>query len=392
MRIVIARHFLHVVGGAETHLQTLLPLLQAAGHEIAVVYEEHLAGRDTIIDQVPDVSRWQISPATVDTVLDEIRRWEPDVVYSHALGTPELDSRLVEAFPTILFAHAYYGTCISGAKHFQRPAIEPCHRTFGPGCLWRYLPLGCGGNNPVTMLKLYNEAVARHRNLSRYRAIIVGSRHMYQEYLQHGIPADRLFLAPLFPSGMVRDEQPPQGRVVTGKVLFVSRLSENKGWRHLIDAMASAQPRLDYQLSLVVAGDGPDREKMAARAQQKHILISFLGWIGREQLTSVMRRVDLLAVPSLWPEPFGMVGVEAACVGLPSVGYEVGGITDWLIPGVTGELAPGRHPNWKELGRCIEVALSSDQYLHQLRVGAWRESEKFSAASHVSIINQVLSL
>ena len=42
-------------------------------------------------------------------------------------------------------------------------------------------------------------------------------------------------------------------------------------------------------------------------------------------------------MPSLWAEPFGLLGIEAGCVGLPAAGYAVGGIPDWLVPGETGE-------------------------------------------------------
>src|SRR2546423_8225430 len=37
--------------------------------------------------------------------------------------------------PAVFFAHAYYGTCISGAKTFKRPTVTPCDRRFGPKCL-----------------------------------------------------------------------------------------------------------------------------------------------------------------------------------------------------------------------------------------------------------------
>ena len=39
-----------------------------------------------------------------------------------------------------------------------------------------------------------------------------------------------------------------------------------------------------------------------------------------------------------------MVGIEAGAYGLPAVAFDVGGISDWLIPGFSGELAPGNPP------------------------------------------------
>lgn len=44
----------------------------------------------------------------------------------------------------------------------------------------------------------------------------------------------------------------------------------------------------------------------------------------------------LVAVPSLWQEPFGMVGIEAMASGKPVVAFNVGGVSKWLAEGVNG--------------------------------------------------------
>jgi glycosyltransferase involved in cell wall biosynthesis len=104
-----------------------------------------------------------------------------------------------------------------------------------------------------------------------------------------------------------------------------------------------------------------------------------------------MRAADLLAVPSVWPEPFGLVGIEAGCVGLPAVGYEVGGIPDWLKPSVSGESAPGDRPTVRELAAAIVRALADDGHWQGLRVGAWRVAGEFTLDKHVSRLLTLLS-
>ena len=68
-------------------------------------------------------------------------------------------------------------------------------------------------------------------------------------------------------------------------------------------------------------------------------------------------RADLLVVPSLWPEPFGLVGLEAARHRLPVAAFAVGGIPDWLRPGVNGYLAPGDPPTPGGLADAIIACL-----------------------------------
>ena len=95
-----------------------------------------------------------------------------------------------------------------------------------------------------------------------------------------------------------------------------------------------------------LSGDGSRRSRLAARAtalmgQQSKLRVEMTPWLS-EAAADALDRADLLLVPSLWPEPFGMVGVEAARRGVPSVAFAVGGIPEWLIDGATGTLVPPR--------------------------------------------------
>ncbi len=145
-----------------------------------------------------------------------------------------------------------------------------------------------------------------------------------------------------------------------------------KGWPELLDALPQASAALGRRLTLSVAGDGPDRAAMENAARQRNLPVEFLGWISAQRRNDLLREADLLTVPSVWPEPFGMVGIEAGCLGVPSVGFAVGGIPDWLSPGISGELAPGERPTASELSAAIVRALRDPGHWQSLRQGAWR--------------------
>jgi glycosyltransferase involved in cell wall biosynthesis len=391
MRIVIATTHLGIVGGAETHLRALLPLLQARGHDLGVVYGlPAMPGSASILDGMSDHSAWCADGKSPRDVVREVGSWRPDVVYNHTVLSPRLESAIAEAFPAILFAHGYHGTCVSGTKCFSRLGMMGCQRTFGAMCLVHYLHRGCGGGNPFTMLRLYRHVAQRRRNLDRYRAVVVGSRHMAEEFARHGVGSDRLVIAPLFPPDRIRDPSPPPDRPRSDRVLYVGRIAKNKGWRHLLKALTLAAADLGRRLTLVVAGDGPDREEMVAESRRTGIMAEFLGWVSTARVQAEMRVADLLVVPSLWPEPFGMVGIEAGCVGLPAAGYALGGIPDWLVPGVSGESDPQPIPDPAGLAAAILRALRSDAHLARLRRGAWETADAFTAERHLDIVEATL--
>jgi glycosyltransferase involved in cell wall biosynthesis len=170
---------------------------------------------------------------------------------------------------------------------------------------------------------------------------------------------------------------------------MVGRLIEPKGGRFLVEAAQRASAVLGGPLKLVVAGDGPERVSLEARAQKIGVNAEFVGWVDSVQRTKLMREADVLAVPSVWPEPFGLVGIEAGCVGLPAVGFTVGGIPDWLLPGKCGELAPGDPPTIAGLAAALCRALSSPDHLQRLSRGAWEVAHRFTLSAHVAALEAI---
>lgn len=393
MRILIATENRAVVGGVELYLRAILPQLIAAGHQIGVLTEDgNSAPVDCILAGCPAVPTWDAAGRRIPELMHELGSWGPQVVYQHGLSDPDLEATLAKRFPTVFFPHNYHGTCVSGTKCHSRPAYQACQRALGLGCLVAYIPRGCGGWNPITMLRLYNTQRYRRSNFDLYRAVLVVSRQMAEEFCKNGVDAGRLQLISYFASEATPDLLPPTPRVRTDRVIFVGRITRLKGLDHLIAALPIAALELGRRLTLVVAGDGPERTAAELEARRQGVAAEFLGWIDPQRRTAELRNADVLAVPSVWPEPFGQVGVQAGCVGLPAVGYATGGITDWLVPGVSGESAPGDHPDPIELSAAIVRALSSDSHRHRLAVGAWEMSHRYSVDQHLAQLNHIFQI
>ena len=386
MRILIVTSRRAIVGGVETYLRELLPALAERGYALALLYEHDAQlGQPTIDDGIAEMPRWRVD----DAAYAEASAWQPDLCFVNGLDSPQAEEELLRRFPCVMFAHNYHGTCVSGAKCCAFPRAQPCERVFGAACLGWYLPRRCGGLNALTMMRQYRIERRRLDLLPRYRAILVASQHMRAEYARHGAAPERLHVVPLFPPGVTPDREWAANSPSQGRVLLAGRLAKLKGGRYLVAALAEASRMLKRTLTLVVAGDGPERTRLERMAQRLNVPAEFHGWVDRPAMVRLMRSADLLAVPSIWPEPFGLVGLEAACVGLPAAGFAVGGITDWLQPGETGELAPGNPPTVAGLADAIVRALADPERLEQLRKGAWRRAALFTQDRHVALLESV---
>jgi glycosyltransferase involved in cell wall biosynthesis len=173
-------------------------------------------------------------------------------------------------------------------------------------------------------------------------------------------------------------------------VLFLGRLTDLKGGRFLVEAVRLATERLGRALTLAVAGDGPERPAVEAQARRLGVGTEIHGWVDAARRNDLLRGADVLAVPSVWPEPFGLVGLEAGCVGLPAVAFAVGGIPDWLTAGVSGELAPGDPPTAAGLADALTRALADPHHLARLRRGAWETAGRFTWERHVTQLEAIL--
>jgi glycosyltransferase involved in cell wall biosynthesis len=201
------------------------------------------------------------------------------------------------------------------------------------------------------------------------------------------VTEDRIHLVSL-PNRQIAE----QSRVRTapnGRLLFIGRLTKLKGVSHLLRAIPIAGRKLGRSLTLTIAGDGPEREGLEALAQELRVVANFIGWIQGNKTTDLMQESDLLAVPSLWPEPFGLVGIEAGACGLPAVAYRVGGIPDWLIAGESGELAPGDPPTVEGLADAIVRALANPSHYARLSRGAFEVASRFTLERHVFRMEEI---
>lgn len=99
-------------------------------------------------------------------------------------------------------------------------------------------------------------------------------------------------------------------------ILYIGRLEGRKGVKHLLNAyqyLIKQHPNV----SLIIAGDGPEREKLEMLASDLKLDdVQFTGYISSAEKIKYLKKADLLCAPSLYGESFGIVLLEAMASGL----------------------------------------------------------------------------
>jgi glycosyltransferase involved in cell wall biosynthesis/predicted metal-dependent phosphoesterase TrpH len=131
----------------------------------------------------------------------------------------------------------------------------------------------------------------------------------------------------------LRGQFPLSGAV---NVLYSGRITREKGVELLADAFLLAHAR-DPRLHLVLAGGGPEQERLRERLGER---ASFLGWLEGEELARAYASADMFLFPSA-TDTFGQVILEAQASGLPVIALAQGGPVSLIEHGVSGLLCEG---------------------------------------------------
>jgi phosphatidylinositol alpha-mannosyltransferase len=102
-------------------------------------------------------------------------------------------------------------------------------------------------------------------------------------------------------------------------ILYIGRLERRKGVKYLLQAYEQLCRQTD-DVSLIIAGDGPEREKLELFVDERDLRnVSFLGYISHEDKLRLLNEADLFCSPAVYGESFGIVLLEAMAAGLVTV-------------------------------------------------------------------------
>jgi glycosyltransferase involved in cell wall biosynthesis len=349
LRVLHLNNDLGTAGGGVTRMiRDYAPALARHGVEVHVASGEEsiasLPGGVTAHHPLPDLldpgapqARWG---PRMDQILD---RNGIDVVHVSETRNASIVDHLLGRVPAVAHIHNYVKWC-PGSDLFYETTEERCPLSVGWKCVPNAYTKRCNSRHPKHLARSIRRTVEEKRRWRTPLRFVTSSEYMRQRAGGAGMPVEKIDVVPYAIDADrfgARASAPPPAAPSPGFILFVGRLVRMKGVHYLLDALA------DDRLSaarLVVVGDGHERSDLEARARERGVAdrVSFTGWLDGPELSWMFENCALLAVPSLWDEVFGMVGLEAMAVAKPVVAFDVGGISQWLDRDVTGTLVPVR--------------------------------------------------
>lgn len=277
-----------------------------------------------------------------------IGRMRPDAAYVHkCISLPVLEALLDARIPLVRMEHDHDIYCMRRYKYFPWNR-RICTRKAGPCCLFPCLAFAARDRSRGRWGMRWVSYRGQMRCIElnrRFDAFFVVTAYMRDELARQGFDPARIHVFPPIPLPREAAFEPAFSE--RNLVLFVGQILRGKGLDVLLRALALCRQRFE----LVVLGSGSHQSRCEQLAAELGLAdrVRFPGFVSQETLATYYRDATLVAVPSVWPEPIATIGLEVLRYGLPVVGFDAGGIRDWLRDGETGFLVP-----WMDTARMAD--------------------------------------
>lgn len=386
MQIGLLVEYLGPRGGTEEYIRAVSEGLLAGDQGLDLLYEQRTAIHGADWERFVDRVRSSAAPARArdrrEWLAEYLSSARPDLLYVHNISFVE-DVMAVAAgkVPIVRYIHDFRPVCLRTSKVFP-VSRQNCDRALGVGCLLHGCSIGPGRGGALPVSWNHIPAKLAERNACRRMdRVIVASGFMRDLLLRNGFSNDRIIVLPYFCP--LPQPVAPLEFSAGSRLLFVGQIEKFKGLSVLLSALRLLPP----SVTLDVAGDGPWRGPCEAQVEEGGLRgrVTFHGWTDRDRLSHLMGQIQILVVPSIWNEPFGIVGLEAMLHARPVVAFDVGGIRDWLVDGATGVLVKdiGAEPLARAIGAlCDDPATSRTMGMR----GYHRVREKFTADRHIEVL------
>lgn len=363
-------------GGVENGVILMQPIFERRGHTVRTLSSNlrpdlpHFNNYTYRIPTGVGKILYSFNPYAYWELRRVLKEFNPDIVHVHTIGhgSPSIFFAL-NKYPTVLTVHGpepFTKSLILWCfpeNNFKHGKREVSDLTFAGKLRYfyhRYI------NDPLFALGFRNVDIVV--TLSHYMHDLMEKDALKNEY----VPNATTLLT----------YHPLESGNISNTLCYAGRLESYKGVNFLIEALPMIAKEFP-DTHLYIAGDGKGLASLVDFTKTLGVKenVTFLGHLKRDELETFYTRSSILVLPSVYPEAFGKVGIEAMSVGRPVIATNVGGVSDWLIDGEVGYLVP---PNDSRAIADVIIKLFSDKNKHiSMSEKARKQSLNFDLEKHV---------
>ncbi len=397
--LMLTQFYAPITGGEERHVQDLSRALAARGHHVAIAtlasegcpeyeidHDVHIYRLGSTLQRAgwlfKDAQRRHVPPLPDPALTWKLRRLiaheQPDIIHAHNwLGYSVLPLKQWSRAKLIVTLHDYSLQC---AKKRLMYYDEPCS---GPGlakclrcCHEHYGPV----KGSVTVLGNWLMSAVERSVADMFIAVSHATADGNGLHENNDVPLRIIpnFVSPPQEAQQIDCESYLAQLPPAGYLLFVGDLSHQKGIHVLLKAYAE----VPQAPPLVLIGR---RFPETPTTPPPNVFI--LDSWPHQSIMEAWRHCSIALAPSVWPEPFGIVAIEAMSSGHPVIASDIGGLRDIVIDGETGFRVP---PNdAAALRRAIEQLLADPELRQRFGEAGRRRVAEYQANAIVPLIENV---
>jgi glycosyltransferase involved in cell wall biosynthesis len=295
----------------------------------------------------------------------------PDIVHFHNIDGFSIE--IIEDcgkmnIPMVMTLHDYWHICYRKTFLKENGALCETEKEECPGCK---------GRNCVFM-----------EYMDKIDLLISPSKHLAEKFINRGVSGNKLRV---INNGIDVKRFNNTKKAVSKKIRFgfAGTIRQHKGVENLLKALFLLKESGETNFFLTVAGKGEslfvDYFKRSIKEFGLKDFVRFSGEINNKDMNKFYNNIDVLVVPSIWPENSPVTIMEALASGTPVLASDIGGIPELIQDGVQGYLH--KHDEPGSLMKNMKKIIDKQGVIEIMRKACLEKARKFNIAQQVELIS-----
>lgn len=373
MNILFVNDFKEKVGGAETYIYTLVDELDKRDYTTNIFTGDLIYKNFKYKKSIVDFVNLFFNIKYFIKFRNEIKKINPDIIHLNNIFYELSPSLLLTIGKTPILMTVHDNQIVNPVSMLSGRTGKECKKRTCGGC-----------TNCVGLKGAIYEWIKRkiHRQLlKRVNLYITPSEYMKSLMEEAGFSPVKCI-----PNGFQLYNASPL--INNFKLLYIGRLSKEKGVEYLIQAMPQILQKHPKTV-LYIVGDGHETDNLKLLTTNLKIQnnVIFKPNIPHEQIEDYYKQASVVIVPSIYHDNLPTVCIEAMSVGRPLIGTKMGGIPELITDRVTGLLIEPK--NSDQIAQAAIQLLSDENLLKQMSRNSSEKSKNYSINIHLDKIEKM---